>query len=66
MITWHFTGDEGWQAVTRDENGFNLPKQYSPWSKLRIIEIYEGKEGDREAYEAVQAQGYYLFRGKNA
>lgn len=57
MLTWVFFGQDRWRAYTHDEDGANLPREYGPWNKFKIL------DPPQEASADLQAQGYWLFRG---
>lgn len=61
MITWCFFGQEGVRALTTDELGGNLPGEFAPWVKFRIIELRVGEPADERPLSAIAERGFYLF-----
>jgi hypothetical protein len=52
-------------ALSTDKSGGNLPPEFCPWlesSELTLLRARQVLEGDSRDVEALQRQGYYLFR----
>ena len=59
MIYWVFFGQTGMRALTNDETGGNLPSEFGPWNKFKIIPPPD------EASADLASKGFWLFEGKD-
>lgn len=50
-----FSAAGGWRAVTTDHSGDNLPSEYGPWHKLRIVSV-DTPEGQAD----LASSGYHI------
>jgi hypothetical protein len=61
MDTYLFLGSTDTRAISLDKQGGNLPIEYGPWVKDRMIQLSEKNQDDRFALSEVQSNGFYLF-----
>lgn len=59
MIYWVFFGQTGMRAFTNDETGSNLPSEFGPWNKFKIVSPPD------EASSDLASKGFWLFEGKD-
>ena len=48
----------GARAVSKDPTGANLPAEFSPWNKFKIISV----DDEPEAVKALSERGYFIFK----
>lgn len=58
MVYWVFFGKSGMRAYSNDESGENLPSEFGPWTKFKIV-----SPPDKAATD-LAAKGFWLFHGK--
>jgi len=61
MDVWLYEGAKGPYAVTRDEDGANLPLDLGPWTRRQSVTLSHDTFDEREAITLIKTHGYCCF-----
>ncbi len=61
MNVWLFTGADRLRALTRDQDGSNLPDDFGPWAMVRPVALDGDGADEKEAINLIGEHGYCCF-----
>jgi hypothetical protein len=62
LRVWSYFGEGDRRALTPNATDDQLPTEFAPWVRYQMIDLDESDEVDRHACNAIEQQGFYLYR----
>jgi len=61
MDTWLYSGAGKVWALTRDQDGVNLPDHLGPWELVRLVSLDGDGSDEQEAIALIEEHGFCCF-----
>lgn len=61
MNVWFFTGADGLRALTPESDGFKLPGELGPSTKVRSVELDDDAPDEQEGIALMDKYGFCCF-----
>ena len=61
MNVWLYYGPRRLKALTREQDGSNLPDDLGPWERVRSVSLHEDAPDEQEAMVLIAEHGFCCF-----